>query len=89
MTTFNFHILWDGTLSKLGLTGLDYGILGFGIVLMLAVSLFQEKKGSFREFLWEKPVLRYALVLGLLVCVLLMGSYGIGYNASNFIYNQF
>jgi len=89
VTTFNFHILWDGTLSKLGLTGLDYGILGFGIVLLFAVSLFQEKKGSFREFLWEKPVLRYTLVLGLLVCVLLMGSYGIGYNASNFIYNQF
>ena len=89
ITTFNFHILWDGTLGKLGLTGLDYGILAFGIVLMFAVSLFQEKKGSFREFLWEKPVLRYALVLGMLICVLLLGSYGIGYNASNFIYNQF
>lgn len=89
VTTFNFHILWDGTMGKLGLTSLDYGILIFGILVMFAVSLFQEKKGSFREFLWEKPVLRYALVLGLLICVLLMGSYGIGYNASNFIYNQF
>ena len=89
VTTFNFRILWDGTMGKLGLSGLDYGILAFGILLMFAVSLFQEKKGSVREFLWEKPVLRYVLVLGLLICVLLMGSYGIGYNASNFIYNQF
>jgi hypothetical protein len=56
---------------------------------MFAVSLFQEKKGSLREALWSKPVLRYALVLGLTLCVLLWGSYGIGYNASNFIYNQF
>ena len=89
VTTFNFHILWDGTMMKLGLTALDYGILLFGIVIMFCVSLFQEKKGSVREALWEKPVLRYILVFVLLVIVLLMGSYGIGYNASSFIYNQF
>ena len=29
------------------------------------------------------------LMLALVICVLLLGSYGIGYNASNFIYNQF
>ena len=89
VTTFNFHILWDGTLMNLGLTPLDYGILLGGIALMFAVSLFQEKKGSVREFLWNKPILRYILVFVLLVVVLLMGSYGIGYNASDFIYNQF
>ncbi len=88
-TTFNFHILWDGTMMELGLTGLDYGILLLGIGVMFAVSLFQEKKGSLREALWEKPVLRYILVFAGLVAVLLLGSYGIGYNASNFIYNQF
>ena len=89
VTTFNFHILWDGTMMKLGLTGLDYGILLGGIALMFAVSVIQEKKGSVREILWTKPVLRYSLLFLLLVIVILMGSYGIGYNASNFIYNQF
>lgn len=89
VTTFNFHILWDGTMMGLGLTALDYYILGGGIVLMLAVSLFQEKKGGVREMLWKRPILRYILVLVLLVVVLLMGSYGIGYNATSFIYNQF
>ena len=84
-----WQLLWDGTLLQLGLSGLDYGILLFGIVLMFAVSLYQEKKGSVRESLWNKPVLRYILVFVLFVIVLLMGSYGIGYNASNFIYNQF
>ncbi len=89
VTTFNFHILWDGTMLKLGLTGLDYIIIGCGIALMFAVSVFQEKKGSVREMLWTKPALRYSLLFILFVIVLLMGSYGIGYNASNFIYNQF
>jgi D-alanyl-lipoteichoic acid acyltransferase DltB (MBOAT superfamily) len=89
VTTFNFHILWDGTMLKLGLTGLDYGILLFGIAVMFAVSLIQEKKGSIREILWSRDVLRYSLMIALLVIILLAGSYGIGYNASNFIYNQF
>lgn len=89
VTTWNMNILWNGTMMNLGLSALDYGILGGGIALMLAVSIFEEKKGSVREALWTKPVLRYILVFALLLVTLLMGSYGIGYNASSFIYNQF
>lgn len=89
-TACNISLLWDGSMQKLGLTGLDCAILLGGIVLMFAVSLVEEKKGSLRELLWNKPaVLRYALIFTLFVIVLLMGSYGIGFNASNFIYNQF
>ena len=90
VTTFNFGILWDGTLLNLGLTALDYVILLFGIVLMFTVSVIQEKKGSIRQLLWEgNPILRYVLLFALLLAVLLMGSYGLGYNAGSFIYNQF
>ena len=89
-TTFNFHILWDGTLMNLGLTGLDYGILGVGIAIMFGVSLTEEKKGSVRELLWNGNVwVRYVLTFGLLLAVILLGRYGIGYDAGNFIYNQF
>ncbi len=89
-TTFNFHILWDGTMMKLGLSSLDYAILGFSIVIVFAISVIQEKKGSVRELLWNKPaVLRYVLIYALFLIVLLMGSFGIGYNPGNFIYNQF
>ena len=90
VTTFNWNILWDGTMMKLGLSGLDYAILGGGILLMFLVSLLQEKKGSVREYLAQRPAaLRYSLIFGLFLLVLLMGSYGIGYDAGNFIYNQF
>ncbi len=89
-TTFNFHLLWDGTMMELGLSGLDYAILGISIAVLFAVSLFQERKGSFREALQRKPaLLRYAMIFTLFLMVILMGSYGIGYDASNFIYNQF
>ena len=90
ITTFNFHLLWDGTMMKLGLSALDYAIIGCGIVILFTVSLIQEKKGSVRQLLTQKPALmRYSLIFALFLIVLLMGSYGIGYNASNFIYNQF
>ena len=90
MTNPDVSVLWDGRLLNLGLTGLDYGIIGFGILVMLTVSIIGEKKGSVRDLLSQKPaVLRYALIIALLIITLLVGSYGIGYNASNFIYNQF
>ena len=89
VTTWNVKMLWDGTMMNLGLSALDYGILGGGIALMFAVSVYEETKGSVREMLWTKPALRYILVFALLVVTLLMGSYGMGYNASSFIYNQF
>lgn len=73
----------------LGLTGQDYGILICGVVLMLTVSLVQERFGSVRELLWNRTGLRYALTIGLFLVVLLIGNYGIGYDAGNFIYNQF
>ena len=75
--------------TELGLTGLDYGILILGGILMLAVSRIQERKGSIRELLWQRPGLRDALMFTLFLAVLLMGRYGIGYDAGNFIYNQF
>ena len=89
LTTFNFHILWDGTMMNLGLSGLDYGIIFGGVLVWFLVSLAQEK-GPVRERMQTWPaVVRYGVVFALLVIVLLMGSYGIGYDASNFIYNQF
>ena len=89
-TTFNLELLWNGTMMKLGLSGLDYAVLGVSIAVLFFVSVFQEKHGSFRKALAEKPAfLRYSLIFAMFLVVILMGSYGIGYDASNFIYNQF
>ena len=57
--------------------------------VMLAVSLIQ-RKGSVREKLLKLPYpVRFTLIYGLFLIVLLMGAYGIGYDAGQFIYNQF
>lgn len=88
-TERNWRVLWDGSLLELGLSPLDYGILAAGVVLLVIVSLVQ-RKGSVRERIAAKsyPV-RFAVWFGLFLTVLLMGAYGVGYDASQFIYNQF
>ncbi len=88
-TAGRMAFLWDGGLLELGLSGLDYGILFLGIVLIFSVSLFQEKLGSVREWLWPRPNLRAWLLFGLFLATLLLGRYGVGYDEASFIYNQF
>ena len=88
-TVHNWKMLWDGSLLALGLTGLDYGILAGGCLMMLGVSLVQ-RGGSVREKISAKPYwVKFAVWYGLFLAVLLMGAYGVGYDASQFIYNRF
>ncbi len=88
-TEFNWNILWDGSLLNLGLSAVDYGVLLAGLAALFAVSMAQ-RKGSVRKRIaaWPYPA-RAALWYGLFLAVLLAGAYGIGYDASQFIYNQF
>ena len=80
----------DGTLLTLGLSAADYVILLLALLLVFFVSLWQEKGRSVREAVAARawPV-RVAVWYGLFLLVLLFGAYGIGYDASQFIYNQF
>ncbi len=88
-TAGNWNILWDGSLLSLGLQLADYLVLLAGAALIFAVSMLQ-RSGSVREKIAAKPYpVRFAVWYGLFLIVLLMGVYGIGYDANQFIYNQF
>jgi hypothetical protein len=88
-TTGNWQVLWNGELLNIGLSMLDYGILLFGIIVMIAVSLIQ-CKGKVRDKIASRPYpIRFAVWFGLFILVLLLGAYGIGYDSSQFIYNRF
>ena len=85
----NWNILWNGSLMQIGLTAADYVILGAGILLMFLVSMSQ-RSGSVREKIHAKPyAVRFIIWTALFMVELLTGGYGIGYDACNFIYNQF
>ena len=76
---------------QIGLTGYDYAVVAVAVALFILVSNLELiGKGSVREQIATKPVLvRYAIFYGLFLAILIFGAYGIGYDSSQFIYNQF
>lgn len=85
----NWGILTDGSLLQFGISLSDYGVLAVGAAVVLGVSLLQ-RGGSVRDRIAGlKYPLRVCVWFGLFLAVLLTGAYGIGYDASQFIYNRF
>ncbi len=82
-------MLWNGALFGLGLDWIEVMIAGLSLLLLLAVSLLQQK-GSVRDKIggYVLPV-RWALWYALLFAVILLGCYGPGYSAGEFIYQGF
>ncbi len=61
-----------------------------GCVLLFIVSFVEEKGYSVREVINEKPmVVRVGLAALGTVAIILFGAYGIGYDASSFIYSNY
>lgn len=81
--------LFDGRFWTLGLTAADYVLLAIGLCLLIFVSLLG-RSGSVRARIAKKPLLfRFACWYLLFLAVLVFGAYGVGYDSSQFIYNQF
>ena len=87
-TTPNWGEIFGKGFLKLGLTGSDYLVVLVGSLIMFCVSM-AKGKGDVREQLEKKPALKYVLLWLLLMSIVVFGAYGIGYDATQFIYNQF
>ena len=89
ISVWNPSVLWNGALFGLGLDWIEVMIAGLSLLLLLAVSLLQQK-GSVRDKIggYVLPV-RWALWYALLFAVILLGCYGPGYSAGEFIYQGF
>jgi D-alanyl-lipoteichoic acid acyltransferase DltB (MBOAT superfamily) len=77
-------------LDKLGLTPLDFGVVAVGLVLLFVVGALR-RKGDPREIVRQKLPAWLVTALWFLAVfvVLIFGLYGIGFDAQQFIYNQF
>lgn len=74
---------------NLGLGAHDYIILLIGVLLLFMVSMLG-RRGSVREMIARKPAWVSVAVFGtVFIATILFGAYGMGYDASQFIYNQF
>ena len=78
-------------LEALPLTRYDWCVLLFGTVVIFTASVIQERsQRTIREILDEKCLaLRWAVLLAGIFAVVLMGVYGPGVQASEFVYMQF
>lgn len=83
--TFNIGEIFNGGLLGLNVSLTQYIVIAVGIVVMTAVSRLSVKK-PLREVLWEKPILGNAIMAILCIAILVFGSYGLGFDASAFIY---
>ncbi|MBR1497800.1 MAG: MBOAT family protein [Oscillospiraceae bacterium] len=72
-----------------GLSAGDCAVAAVGVALMAAVSAWQLRRGSVRESLARHTALPWAASLALALAVLTFGAYGVGYDSTQFIYNQF
>ena len=88
LTEGNWGELFSGGLFSFGLSTGHYGVLLGGVLLICLVS-FLGKKEPLRYRLVKRPILLCACLCLLTVLILIFGAYGIGFDASDFIYGQF
>lgn len=87
---FNPWILFDGSLYNLGLSQTEFKVGIFAIIMLLFVDILHYKNFQIRKFLGEQQVwFRWCIYVGAVCILLIFGTYGSEYDASQFIYFQF
>jgi len=81
--------LQHGGLTGLGLTRGDYIVAFSGVALLIVIGRLQ-KSDDIRVVLSRRnTALRYGIYMVMVLSIIVFGAYGTGYDASQFIYNQF
>lgn len=88
VTNFNVIELFHGGLTSFGLSFADWAVVLVGVLVIWQVSRIGKDK-PIGEWIAKKPILTAAVLCITVFAVLVFGAYGIGYDASQFIYNQF
>lgn len=88
---FNPWIFFDESIYKLGLDRREMNIMIFGLLLILVVSyITYTKEMDIRDYLAKQNYLFRVVVYTLIfVAIIVFGSYGSEFNASDFIYGRF
>lgn len=87
---FEISNIWDGTLLNYGLDKADYLVIITGCIVVAVVGIIKE-----RNLLGEKGIenwylpFRWALYYALILAVVILGAYGIGYQQVDLIYAGF
>lgn len=89
MFMWNPWILFDGSLYSAGLDAPDFKILIISIIILLIVEIV-EQSGSVRKKLFNQNIFfRWTIIYLLIFFIIIFGCYGVGYDATQFIYGKF
>ena len=89
VTDFTPWVLFDGSLYEFGISSHSFIALILCVILMMIVESMQEK-GNMREMLEKQHIIvRWGIYLGAIALVTVLGVYGPGYSATQFLYGQF
>lgn len=86
---FQPWVLFDGSLYTYGLDRPNFILALFSIGILLIVSLMQERFQLRQAFARQNIIFRWGILYIAIFSIFIFGIYGPGYNASQFIYNQF
>lgn len=86
---FNVQVLFNGDILHLGLDIIEWIITIVSLGMLLAVSLLQKKKSIRERIAGKNIVVRWVLLYALMFYIILLGYYGPGYSAAEFIYQGF
>ena len=90
LTDFRASELLGGGIYELGIAQIDLRVLGVATALLLCVSLLQERGAGIGGWVVRRRLpVRWLVLIGGVVCVLLLGVWGSGFNEAAFIYYQF
>ncbi|MBO6046223.1 MAG: MBOAT family protein [Erysipelotrichaceae bacterium] len=88
-TKFNIGEVLSTGIMKLGLSGADYMVVVIGVALMIGVSILKGKGDVRDQIEARSKVLKYVFIYVMAFAIIIFGAYGMGFDASQFIYNQF
>lgn len=89
-TTFNPWALFDYSLFGFGLLKEDFLVLCLAIFVLILIEILQEKGFVMRDwFAKQNLVVRWGIYLCAIWSIWIMGTYGFGFNAADFIYGGF
>jgi len=90
VTDVRLSQLYGDVLLNLGVSSADFGVLAVSTALLFAVSVAQERGACVSRWVMERKLpLRWLILLGGVLCVLVFGVYGSGFDEASFIYYQF
>lgn len=81
--------IFNGEISELGLSVKNYIVVAVAVFVVYIVSRNTSIENPLKNRIAQKPLIFALCLSALVVLTIIFGSYGIGFDASQFIYSQF